>query len=169
MRPNKDRYYLGIAEAVGARSPCLRRKFGAIIVVNDAIVSTGYNGPARGSVNCEEVGCLKDIADIPSYSGYDFCPAVHAEENAVVNAARNGAKVYGGILYIVGKKPDGSSVPSYPCDRCKRILINAGIEKVVTLDESGNVVVYKVSDWINYDKEEYIRKVREWENKKNNK
>ena len=159
MRIPKDEYYLGIAEAVGARSPCLRRKFGAIIVVNDAIVSTGYNGPARGSTNCEEVGCLKDMANAPSYSSYDLCPAVHAEENTVINAARNGASVFGGTLYIVGKYPDGRLAPSHPCDRCKRVLINAGVEKVITKDESGKIIVFNVKDWIEYDKNNYVSKV----------
>jgi len=88
-RISKVEYYLEIAKVVSLRSPCLRRKFGAIIVVNDAIVSTGYNGPARGVNNCE-LGCLKDKVDAPHYGGYEWCPAVHAEENAIVNAARNG-------------------------------------------------------------------------------
>ncbi len=159
-RPDKDVYYLKIAEAVGARSPCLRRKFGAIIVVNDAIVSTGYNGPARGSVNCRETGCLKDMANAPMYSSYDLCPAVHAEENTVINAARNGVSVYGGVLYIVGKYPDGRLAPSHPCDRCKRVLINAGVKKVITIDEEGNIVEFNVSDWVDYDRAKYLEKIK---------
>ncbi len=161
-RPDKDMYYLKIAEAVGARSPCLRRKFGAIMVVNDAIVSTGYNGPARGSVNCEETGCLKDMANAPAYAAYDLCPAVHAEENTVINAARNGVSVYGGTLYIVGKYPDGRLAPSYPCDRCKRVLINSGVKQVVTIDEKGNVIKFNVDDWIDYDKRTYIEKIEKF-------
>lgn len=158
-RPSKDRYYLNIAKTVGQRSTCLRRKFGAVIVVDDTIVSTGYNGPARGVANCEDVGCAKNLANIPSYKGYDVCPAVHAEENAVINAARSGTKVLGGILYIVGQSPDGKPVPSHPCDRCKRVLINAGIKKVITEDENGNIVVYNVNDWIEYDTKNYIELV----------
>ncbi len=161
QRPSKDRYYLNIAKVVGQRSTCLRRKFGAVIVVDDAIVSTGYNGPARGVVNCEEVGCAKDLANIPSYQGYDICPAVHAEENAVINAARIGTKVLGGTLYIVGQSPDGKPVPSHPCDRCKRVLINAGIEKVVTEDENGNIIVFNVRDWVKYDTEKYKKLVED--------
>ncbi len=164
-RPSKDEYYLNIAKAVSLRSPCLRRRFGAIIVVNDTIVSTGYNGPARGSVNCYDIGCIKDLKDLPSYSAYDLCPAVHAEENAVVNAARNGAKVFGGVLYIYGARPDGSPTPSHPCDRCKRVLINAGIKKVVTKDEGGNIIEYDVNEWIEYDKQTYINKVNELKGK----
>ena len=160
MRISKDEYYLKIAEAVGIRSPCLRRKFGAIIVVNDVIVSTGYNGPARGSVNCEEVGCLKDMMNAPHYAAYDLCPAVHAEENCIINAARHGTSVYGGTLYIVGKTPDGKITASHPCDRCKRVLINAGVKEVVTI-ENGKIIHINVDDWKEYDKNNYIKKVEE--------
>ena len=157
-RPEKDIYYLNIARAVAQRSPCIRRKFGAIIVKNDSIVSTGYNGPARGSVNCDEVGCLKDILNLPHYSGYDFCPAVHAEENALLNAARHGSSVLGAILYLYGESPDGEVVEEgKPCDRCKRALINAGIDEVVTIRPDGKIVRYKVSDWAREDAENYLR------------
>jgi len=156
MRISKDEYYLEIAKAVALRSPCLRRKYGAIIVKNDAIVSTGYNGPARGSTNCEEVGCIKEILNLPHYSGYDYCPAVHAEENAIVNAARTGNSVLDGVLYLFGidaktKQP----VAGVPCPRCKRALINAGIKEVVTIDENGKVVKYGVKDWVSEDKSNY--------------
>ncbi len=156
MRISKDEYYLEIAKAVALRSPCLRRKYGAIIVKNDAIVSTGYNGPARGSTNCEEVGCIKEILNLPHYSGYDYCPAVHAEENAIVNAARNGNSVLDGVLYLFGidartKQP----VAGVSCPRCKRALINAGIKEVVTIDEDGKIVKYSVEDWVSEDKNNY--------------
>ncbi|HHF59354.1 MAG TPA: dCMP deaminase family protein, partial [Thermoplasmatales archaeon] len=125
-RISKDLYYLNIAKAVAKRSPCIRRRFGAIIVKDDTIVSTGYNGPARGSVNCDEVGCLKDVMNLPPYTGYDYCPAVHAEENALLNAARHGSSVIGGTLYLYGESPDGSiTEEGKPCDRCKRALINS--------------------------------------------
>lgn len=157
-RPPKDLYYLNIARAVAQRSPCVRRRFGAIIVKNDAIVSTGYNGPARGSVNCDEVGCLKDLMNIPSYTGYDYCPAVHAEENALLNAARHGSSVIGGILYIYGEKVDGNiTEEGRPCDRCKRALINAGIKEVVTLQPDGKIKRFIVSDWAREDAENYIK------------
>ena len=152
-RPNKQEYYLGIAEAVGKRSTCLRRKIGAIIVVKDAIITTGYNGSARGVVNCLEIGCAKDAKNIPRYGSYDVCPAVHAEENCIVNAARNGVSVYQGTLYIIGKMPNGTATPSHPCDRCRRILMNAGVEKVVTKTEDGKIIEYKVEDWVKEDTE----------------
>ena len=160
MRILREEYYLEIAKAVALRSPCLRRKFGAIIVVDDAIASTGYNGPARGSTNCEEVGCLKDLMNAPHYGAYDLCPAVHAEENAVINAARTGVKVLGGTLYIVGLTPDGKITASHPCDRCKRVLINAGIKQVITI-EDGKIIHINVDDWKEYDKNNYIKKVKE--------
>jgi dCMP deaminase len=153
-RPDKDTYYLGIAKAISARSPCLRRQFGAIIVVGDAIVSTGYNGPARGVNNCS-LGCLKDKMKAPSYSAYDWCPGVHAEENAVVNAARSGVSVLGGTIYVVGITPDGKETVSKPCNRCSRIIINAGIKKVVTIDGPGKVLVYNPEDWAKEDTKWY--------------
>ena len=157
MRISKEEYYLNIAKAVALRSPCLRRKYGAIIVVNDAIVSTGYNGPARGSTNCEEVGCIKDILNLPHYSGYDYCPAVHAEENAVINAARNGNSVLGGKLYLYGiDAKTNKPVAGMPCPRCKRVLINAGIKEVITIDESGEIRKYEIENWIKEDRENYF-------------
>ncbi len=164
-RLTKDEYYLSIAEAVSKRSTCLRRRFGAIVVVNDAIVATGYNGPARGSINCHEVGCLKDLVNAPHYGRYDLCPAVHAEENAIINAARHGISVLGGTLYIVGKTPSGEITESIPCDRCKRVLINAGIKRVITKDEKGNIIIYEVEKWKRYDREEYIKKINEVKNR----
>ena len=162
-RPSKDEYYLEIAKAVGLRSPCMRKKFGAIIVKNDSIVVTGYNGPPRGGVNCYDIGCIRDELKVPHYSAYDVnCPAVHAEENCLVNAARNGAKVLGGTLYIQGVSPeDGSLVESRPCHRCRRALINAGIAGVITRDIDGKLIKYSVSDWVASDTEEYVSKYKE--------
>ena len=169
-RPPKDIYYLNIAKAVAQRSPCIRRRFGAIIVKDDAIVSTGYNGPARGSINCNEVGCLKDIMNLPSYTGYDYCPAVHAEENALLNAARQGSSVIEGVLYLYGEKVDGNiTEEGRPCDRCKRALINAGIKEVVTLKPDGSVKRYRVSDWAKEDAENYLRMLEEEKRKQKEK
>jgi len=157
MRISKEEYYLGIAKAVALRSPCLRRKYGAIIVKNDAIVSTGYNGPARRSTNCEEVGCIKEILNLPHYSGYDYCPAIHAEENAVINAARNGNSVIDGTIYLYGiDVKTNKPVAGMPCPRCKRVLINAGIKEVVTIDENGNITKCDVKSWTIEDKDNYL-------------
>jgi len=159
-RLSKDEYYLNIAKAVCMRSPCIRRQFGAIIVKNDAVVSTGYNGPARGVVNCMDVGCIKNELDIPSYTGYDYCPGVHAEENSLINAARHGTSVLDGVLYLYGQKFDGDSlIEGKPCDRCKRAIINAGIKEVVTKSSGGTIKKYKVSEWVKEDTENYLKKL----------
>jgi len=163
-RPSKDEYYLGIAEAVCKRSPCIRRQFGAIIVKEDAIVSTGYNGPPRGVINCTEAGCLKDEMDLPHYRQYQFCTAVHAEENAVINAARHGARVLGGNLYLYGQEYETEDTfEGRPCDRCKRTLINAGIEELVTKNAEGTIVKKDVTDWISEDTKKYLEKLEEAE------
>ncbi|MGC9059046.1 MAG: deoxycytidylate deaminase [Candidatus Aenigmatarchaeota archaeon] len=166
MRIEKDRYYLEIAKAVALRSPCIRRKYGAIVVKNDSIVSTGYNGPARGSTNCE-IGCAKEILNLPHYSGYDYCPAVHAEENCIANAARNGSSVLGGTLYLYGiDAKTGKPVAGMPCPRCKRLLINAGIKDVVTINDNEDIVRFYVEEWSKEDKENYEKIIQELMKKK---
>ena len=157
-RPSKDEYYLGIAKAVCERSPCIRKQFGAIVVKDDAVVSTGYNGPARGVINCLQAGCLKDELDIPSYEGYDYCPGVHAEENAIINAARHGASVMGGTLYLYGQKYDSGEIfEGKPCDRCKRTLINAGIDQVITKRADDTIIREKVDNWVSKDTDQYLK------------
>jgi dCMP deaminase len=161
-RPSKDEYYLEISKAVCLRSPCIRRQFGAIIVREDVVVSTGYNGPARGVVNCMEVGCLKDELDLPHYSGYDYCDGVHAEENCIINAARHGASVLGGTLYIYGQNfGDSSPIEGKPCDRCKRAIINAGIKEVATKKSDGSVAKTDVAEWVKEDTERYMKRLKE--------
>ncbi len=160
-RPNKDEYYLNIAKAVSARSTCIRRRFGAVIVKDDVIVSTGYNGPARGVVNCQEVGCLKNQLNIPAYTGYDYCIAVHAEENAIINAARHGAEVKGGTLYLYGETvEDGKITEADPCKRCRRAIINAGIIRVVTRRSETEIKEFNVSDWVKEDTEYYLNELK---------
>jgi dCMP deaminase len=160
-RPSKEEYYLEIAKTVAQRSPCIRRKYGSVIIKNDAIISTGYNGPARGVINCFEVGCIKEIKNLPHGMAYEDCPAVHAEENAVVNAARNGSNVLGGTLFISGIDEDGKLVEAMPCTRCKRILINAGIERVVIRTEDGGIKYLNTQEWINEDTKNYLKKLKE--------
>ena len=162
MRLSKEEYYLEIAKAVAKRSTCLRRKYGAVIVKNDAIVSTGYNGPARGVINCEEVGCLKDLMNAPHYSGYEFCTAVHAEENAIINAARYGASVMDATLFIYGEDAkNGNLCEAKPCDRCKRAIINSGIKKVIIKKANGSIERIDVKRWVKEDSEKYIKRLRE--------
>ncbi len=159
-RLSKDEYYLEIAKSVALRSNCLRRKYGSLIVKEDAIVSTGYNGPVRGGVNCSEVGCLKDELNLPHGSAYEDCPAVHAEENAIINATRSGTCVLGGLLYITGFDLAGKLVEALPCDRCKRAIINAGIEKVVIKKSDGKIEIIDVSGWIKEDSKNYLEKLK---------
>ncbi len=162
LRPTKAEYYLGIAKAVCLRSPCIRRQFGAIIVKDDAVISAGYNGPARGVVNCMDVGCMKDELNLPHYSGYDYCPGVHAEENSIINAARHGASVLGGTLYLYGQKfGDSSPIEGKPCNRCKRAIINAGIKEVVTKKSDGRIAKIKVANWAEEDTKQYLDRLEE--------
>ena len=140
-RPNKDQYYLDIALAVSKRSTCLRRHYGCVIVKDDVIVATGYNGSPRGEVNCCDCGVCQR-ADAKRYEGYENCPAVHAEQNALLAVDR--AHSQGATLYLACEEfdyytyPDGSyelkwSEDKYPqpCNICKRMIQNAGIDKVI--------------------------------------
>lgn len=130
-RPNKTEYYLNIAKAVAARSTCLRRQYGAVIVKNDVIVSTGYNGSARNEPNCCDLGiCWREMNNIPHGQQYEKCAAVHAEMNAVINGNRS--DMQGATLYLAGfenKKPlEGVE----PCEMCQRVIKNSGILEVVS-------------------------------------
>jgi len=153
-RPDKTMYFLDIALAVAARSTCMRRRFGAVVVNGNTIVGTGYNGTAKGVVNCLEVGCVKDEMDLPPDRAYDYCPAVHAEENAIINSNR--ADRIGAKIYLAGMDADGSYTKAVPCRRCRRRIINSEIDEVVILDDSGEPVAYRVEDWIQEDSEWYI-------------
>ena len=116
-RPSKDDYYLSIAETVLTRSTCLRRKYGAVIVKDDDVISTGYNGSPRGSKNCSE--------------GYEICPAVHAEANAIISASRR--DMLGATLYLAGQEADGTPITdAKPCCMCYRLILNAGISAIIT-------------------------------------
>lgn len=132
-RVSKDIYYLGIAEDISARSTCLRRKYGAVIVKNDEIISTGYNGAPRGFANCNNIGhCNREQLGIKHGERYELCRAVHAEQNAIISAARR--DMIGSTMYLVGTWPDGERCDTEPCALCKKMICNAGIEKVVTYD-----------------------------------
>jgi len=159
-RPSKKEYYLEIAKQVSLRSPCLRRKYGAIVIKDDTILTTGYNGPVRKGINCFEVGCLKNKLNLPHGSAYEDCPAVHAEENAIINAARNGVSVLGGILYITGLDDQNNLIEATPCDRCKRVIINAGIKKVIIRKSDGKTKDIEVSNWIKEDSQKYLKKMK---------
>lgn len=130
-RPSKEEYYFNLALAVAMRSTCLRRKYGAVIVKDDRIISTGYNGAARGEQNCTDVGlCLREEQNIPHGERYELCKAVHAEANAILNA--NPADMIGATLYLAGWENGKVIQRPAPCAMCTRLIRNARISKVVT-------------------------------------
>ncbi len=152
-RRDKINYYLDIAETVVARGTCLRRNFGAIIVKNDEIISTGYVGAPRGRQNCCDLGyCTREKLNVPRGERYELCRSVHAEANAIISAARS--DMLGATLYLVGKEyATGDYVMNAsPCAMCKRLIINAGIEKVIVRDTKDEYRVIDVFDsWVNID------------------
>lgn len=146
MRPSKDEYYLKIADAVLRRSTCLRRKYGAVLVKNDEIVSTGYNGSPRGEKNCCDTGkCEREEQGIPKGERYELCCAIHAEDNAITSAGRD--KALGATLYIVGRNTmDDSLANPAPCMMCRRKIVNAGIKRVVGLFDINDDIIIKDID-----------------------
>ena len=151
-RIDKENYYLDIAETVLERSTCLRRCYGAIIVQHDEIVSTGYNGAPRGRKNCMDLGyCAREALNIPSGERYELCRSVHAEANAIISAARR--DMLGATLYLVGREAkDGSLLhDATSCSMCRRLIINAGIDRVVIRNTETDYSVVHVEDWIRED------------------
>ena len=151
-RRDKINYYLDIAEAVSERSTCLRRKFGAIVVKNDEIISTGYNGAPRGRQNCSDLDyCYRERLQIPRGQRYELCRSVHAEANAIISASR--ADLLGAALYLAchdaaTNQLDGSVEP---CSMCKRLILNAGIEKVVIRQDKNTHFTIDTTHWIEND------------------
>ncbi len=156
-RPDKTMYFLEIALSVAKRSTCLRRKFGAVLVKENTIVGTGYNGTARGVVNCYEVGCIKDETNAPSGEAYDLCPAVHAEENAIINSNRTDR--IGSTLYIAGIDRNGNLTKALPCQRCRRKIINSQVDRVIILNEDKTPSRYNVKNYIDADSDWYLEKL----------
>ena len=151
-RKDKINYYLDIAETVTSRSTCLRRKYGAIIVTNDEIVATGYNGAPRGRKNCMDIDrCTRDSLNIPSGERYELCRSVHAEANAIISAARR--DMLGGTLYLSGinSKTGEILTDATPCSMCRRQIINAGIRRVICRTGRNEYTVTEVSEWIEND------------------
>ena len=147
-RETKDIYYLNIAEAVLARSTCLRRTYGAVIVKDNEIIATGYNGSPRGTENCCDVGyCYREQQNIPHGEKYEACRAVHAEANAIISASRQ--EMIGSTLYLAGHETDGTPIENIaPCSMCYRLIINSGIRNIVTRNLDGSVILKEVK---NYD------------------
>lgn len=151
-RIDKENYYLDIAGTVLERSTCLRRCYGAIIVQHDEIVSTGYNGAPRGRKNCMDLGhCTREVMKIPSGERYELCRSVHAEANAIISASRR--DMAGGTLYLVGRDAQTGELlgDATSCAMCRRMVINAGLARVVIRRTRTEFDVVMVSDWIAED------------------
>ncbi len=156
-RVTKDNYYLDIAETVAERSTCLRRRFGAIIVKNDVIISTGYNGAPRGRKNCTDMGtCIRNKLGIPRGERYELCRSVHAEANAIIAAPRE--QMLGATLYMVCVSPETGEIiqGTSSCMMCKRMVINAGISQVVIRDSEEEYRTVDVEDWVRDDDSDKI-------------
>ena len=152
MRKDKINYYLDIAASVSERSTCLRRHYGCVIVKNDEIISTGYNGAPRGRKNCDDLGfCYREQMDITRGERYELCRSVHAEQNAIISASRN--ELIDADLYMVGiNAKTGEIEPkATSCMMCKRVVINSGIKRVIVREPDNKYTIYNVEDWISDD------------------
>lgn len=152
QRLDKVNYYLDIAQTVAERSTCLRKCYGAILVRNDEIISTGYNGAPRGRKNCADLGiCTREAMNIPSGERYELCRSVHAEANCIISAARR--DTLGATLYLACRDPQTSQLVagSTSCTMCRRLIINAGIVQVIIRDTPTEYRVVHVEDWIRED------------------
>ena len=151
-RRDKHNYYLDLAEIVSQRSTCLRRRYGAVIVKNDEVISTGYVGAPRGRKNCSDIGeCIRQKMQIPRGERYELCRSVHAEVNAIISASRD--QMIGSSLYLTGLEMEDDSYikNASSCSMCKRTIINAGIETVYIRDDKDHFRVISVSDWVDND------------------
>lgn len=153
-RIDKTNYYLNIAKSVADKSTCLRKKSGAVIVNNDEIVATGYSGAPRGRVNCIDLGycCKKKYFPNVRHAGYDACRSVHAEQNALISGARR--NMIGGTLYLVQYRTDTGKYEENAgcCQMCRKMIINAGIEKVIVRGNNDNEYkITNIEEWINND------------------
>lgn len=151
-RRDKINYYLDLAETVSQRSTCLRRKYGAVIVKNDEVISTGYVGAPRGRKNCSDIGsCVRQRLNIPRGERYELCRSVHAEANAIISASRD--KMLESDMYLAGVDAQtGEYIPnSNSCSMCKRQIINAGIKRVFIRDGRNEYRMVEVQDWIEND------------------
>lgn len=153
-RRDKINYYLDIAETVLERGTCIRRNFGAVIVKNDQIISTGYTGSPRGRTNCSDAGlCAREQLKVPKGQRYELCKSVHAEANAIIDAARN--DMIGATLYLCGHDAKTGDIlaDAEPCLMCKRLIINAGINTVIVRETKNTFKTVPVSNWIENEDE----------------
>ena len=151
-RISKENYYLDIAQTVLERATCLRRVYGAIIVKNDEIISTGYNGAPRGRKNCVDMGyCTREALQVPRGERYELCRSVHAEANAIISASRR--DMVGGTIYLVGRNAQTGELlqDATSCAMCRRMIINAGLARVVIRNTPTEFEVVDVQEWIDGD------------------
>ena len=151
-RISKNDYYMNITREVASRSTCFRAHHGAIIVKEDQIICTGYNGAPRKTKDClERNNCLRDELNIPSGQRYEMCRSVHAEQNAIINAARSGTNLLDGTMYLYSEKIDSNGdvkvIEALPCFICKKMIINAGLRRLISNSPEG-LKIYEISDWV---------------------
>jgi dCMP deaminase len=148
-RITKHEYYLGIAKEVARRSTCFRRSIGAIIIRDDQIISTGYVGaPRKTKDSFEHGGCLRDKLNIPHGQRYELCRSVHAEQNAIINAARAGVSLLGGDMYIFGSVyGEDRPIDAFPCFICKKMIINCGLNQVISSTADSGMKIFRISQW----------------------
>ena len=149
FRVDKHNYYLDIADSVLERSTCLRRMYGAVLVNNDEIISTGYNGAPRGRKNCSDIGgCIRIKMNIPRGERYEICRSIHSELNAIISASRK--DMIGATLYLSGKEANSGEYikDANCCSMCKRAIINAGISKVIIRGDKTYYRRINVQEWI---------------------
>ena len=159
-RTSKENYYLDIADAVSERSTCMRRRYGAIVVRSDEIISTGYNGAPRGRKNCSDLGyCAREALNIPSGERYELCRSVHAEANAIISASRR--DMIGAVMYLVGRDAKTGKLlhDTTSCSMCRRLIINAGISKIVARIGEADFTVTDVGEWIAKDDSVPIQRI----------
>lgn len=152
-RISKDQYYINLAKEAASRSTCYRALHGALIVKDDQIISTGYAGAPRKTKDCFERGnCLRREMNIPSGQRYELCRSVHSEQNALINAARSGANLFKGTMYLysaaLNEDGDEKIINAYPCFICKKMIVNSGIEKLVSHQADGSIKEYLIEDWV---------------------
>ena len=151
-RRDKINYYLDLADVVSSRSTCLRRHYGAVIVKNDEVISTGYVGAPRGRKNCTDLNfCIRQEMNIPRGERYELCRSVHAEANAIISAERE--KMIGASMFLCGREVGSGDIinNSNSCSMCKRMIINAGIERVFVRDSRDEYREINVQEWIDND------------------
>ncbi len=146
MRPSWDKYFMDLLELIKTRSTCMRRQVAAIIVRDKQIISTGYNGAPRGVFHCDQVGCLREKMHVPSGERHELCRGIHAEQNAIIQASIHGVSIENSEIYITDS----------PCILCSKMLINAGIKRIVYKGEYPDKLALDLLNEAGVEVEHYI-------------